>query len=445
MHGSLEEPAMVEVMLQDDEFFVTAGADGYIKWWRITDIDTAEADDGIDVALVPTREILIAENEEGKNPAHIVNMVLAGSQWYIQDARGKIFSMGKDSDIYNEVYTFHQGAVKDLVASPSHNFAVSIGENGMIKVWDYVKKSVSASQIFNGQGTCLEMIPATDSNKGRCLAAGFDTGMVRIISVTAEGLEILKCFRAHEDAVVGIKYSEDLKMVVTASVTGDIFFFEIDAATDPQKYDALCCLKLPDDARINDFKWNPDGESVIFGCANGFVYQIRRPKAGEIDNSDSYYWEDPPIKTWRIKIMEFQMQKNQKKDEAEEEKKRRMRLRGELPPEDEEPEEDWDPESIRTIMPYKTSAGVQQFIVSSQGAFNGFIYICSLDEIRPLKAIPIRPEVHVTYMEHSVKSYGEMITIGYDDGNIELVMNGNFDKCMSIKYHDGNDKSVYNG
>ena len=68
-----------------------------------------------------------------------------------------------------------------------------------------------------------------------------------------------------------------------------------------------------------------------------------------------------------------------------------------------------------------------------------------MDEIRPLKAIPIRPDVHVTYMEHSVKSYGEMITIGYDDGNIELVMNGNFDKCMSIKYHDGNDKSVYNG
>jgi len=60
-----------------------------------------------------------------------------------------------------------------------------------------------------------------------------------------------------------------------------------------------------------------------------------------------------------------------------------------------------------------------------------------MDEIRPLKAIPIRADVHVTYMEHSVKSYGEMITIGYDDGNIELIMNDNFDKCMAVKYHDG--------
>lgn len=46
------------------------------------------------------------------------------------------------------------------------------------------------------------------------------------------------------------------------------------------------------------------------------------------------------------------MKKNQQKDEAEEEKKRRMRLRGELPPEEDEPEEDWDPESIRTVVPY---------------------------------------------------------------------------------------------
>jgi len=140
--------------------------------------------------------------------------------------------------------------------------------------------------------------------------------------------------------------------------------------------------------------------------------------------------------------MEFQMQKNQKKDEAEEEKKRRMRLRGELPPEDEEPEEDWDPESIRTIMPCKSSDGRPQFIVSSQGAFHGFIYVCSMDEIRPIRAIPIEPDLHVTSMQRTVKSYGEMITIGYENGNIELVMNGNFDKRMSVKYHDGHSGQI---
>ena len=87
--------------------------------------------------------------------------------------------------------------------------------------------------------------------------------------------------------------------------------------------------------------------------------------------------------------MEFQMQKNQKKDEAEEEKKRRMRLRGELPPEENEPEEDWPPEPIRAIMPFVNQNGVKQFLVGTQGQYNGFMYLCQMDQLRPIKAIPI--------------------------------------------------------
>lgn len=142
------------------------------------------------------------------------------------------------------------------------------------------------------------------------------------------------------------------------------------------------------------------------------------------------------MKTWRIKIMEFQMKKNQKKDEAEEEKKRRMRLRGELPPEEEEEEEDWDPECIRSILPYKGLEGEQQFIVSSQGQFNGFVYICSLDNVRPLKAIPIPEGKLVSFMKESKTSSGHIIAIGYDDGSIEYIVDSNFDRRMTIKNHD---------
>ena len=51
---------------------------------------------------------------------------------------------------------------------------------------------------------------------------------MRIISVTSEGLKLLKSFKAHEDSITKIKYSKDLKTLVTASVTGDIFFFDTD-------------------------------------------------------------------------------------------------------------------------------------------------------------------------------------------------------------------------
>ena len=46
--------------------------------------------------------------------------------------------------------------------------------------------------------------------------------------VTADGLKMLKSFKAHDDPIVGIKFSADLKMLVTGSIKGDVFFFDID-------------------------------------------------------------------------------------------------------------------------------------------------------------------------------------------------------------------------
>ena len=43
---------IIEVIIQDGDFYITAGADGFIKWWKISDIDYAEAEEGLDVALV---------------------------------------------------------------------------------------------------------------------------------------------------------------------------------------------------------------------------------------------------------------------------------------------------------------------------------------------------------------------------------------------------------
>jgi len=57
--------------------------------------------------------------------------------------------------------------------------------------------------------------------------------------------------------------------------------------------------------------------------------------------------------------------------------------------------------------------------------------------MRPIKAIPIKPDINVTFMSLSTKTGGDIITIGYDNGLIELIMNFNFEKRMEIKYHDG--------
>jgi WD40 repeat protein len=199
-------------------------------------------------------------------------MIRADKKWYIQDAKGGMYVMEYGQEDYSIVYRFNEGSIVDIVTSPTHNYSITLGESGCIKVWDYVRKEVAYTETFSGKGTCLEHVPFTEGNKGRVFAAGFDNGIVRIMSVTADGIVILKAFKAHEDAIAGIKYSDDLTMCVTASKTGDVFFFEIDALTDSQKYEPLCTIKLPDDAGVTDFKWNKDDKSVLFGCNTGYVY-----------------------------------------------------------------------------------------------------------------------------------------------------------------------------
>jgi WD40 repeat protein len=132
----------IEVLLQDNEYFVTAGGDGYVKWFRISDIDSAEAEEGLDVSITPTKEILISSTPDGKNPAHIMNMILADDVWYIQDRKGRMYVMDKENDNYKCIYEFHQGHINSLVTSPSLNYAVSTGEDGVVKVWDFVRKNV---------------------------------------------------------------------------------------------------------------------------------------------------------------------------------------------------------------------------------------------------------------------------------------------------------------
>jgi hypothetical protein len=75
-------------------------------------------------------------------------------------------------------------------------------------------------------------MPFSDGNKGRICAVGFNNGIIRIIGVTADGLQLLTAFKAHDDAIVKCKYTQDLKIFCTASAKGDVFFFEVDGLND---------------------------------------------------------------------------------------------------------------------------------------------------------------------------------------------------------------------
>ena len=46
---------MVEVILFEDDQFISAGHDGQIKWWSLAEIDAAESDEILEVAIEPVK------------------------------------------------------------------------------------------------------------------------------------------------------------------------------------------------------------------------------------------------------------------------------------------------------------------------------------------------------------------------------------------------------
>ena len=225
-------------------------------------------------------------------------------KWYIQDHNGNIFVLDEATGDHKSIVQFHKGSINDIATSPTQNYVVTFGEDGMVKTWDYSRKVVAYQKKFDGSGTCLEHMPNSDANKGRVCAAGFDNGIVRILSMTIDGIQLLKSFKAHEGHITCMKYSADMKMFVTASDKGDIFFFNIDGIGNLQQYDPLCTYHLAD-TRVNTAMWNPDDKSIVFSCDNGRLYRVARPDPAKIDNKESYYWDDAEVKEWVIKIMEF--------------------------------------------------------------------------------------------------------------------------------------------
>lgn len=113
----------IEVLIQTDEHFISGGADGWIKWWSKDLIDAAEADEGFDFAMEPLKEMQVltgAKDGKEKTGAFIMTMIKGPeNKWFIQDRKGNIVQFDEETGESVEIYTFHEGAISDIVTSPT--------------------------------------------------------------------------------------------------------------------------------------------------------------------------------------------------------------------------------------------------------------------------------------------------------------------------------------
>ena len=128
---------MIEVILFEDDQFITAAHDGAIKWWSLVEIDNAEADEVLEVAIQPVKQTSIAT--EAGDPAQIMSMVKSDGFWLIQDFKGRMWKLDCETLKSEIVMEFHSGRINDMAISDCGNMCATVGQDGNIKFWDYVK------------------------------------------------------------------------------------------------------------------------------------------------------------------------------------------------------------------------------------------------------------------------------------------------------------------
>ena len=348
--------------------------------------------------------------------------------------KGRLWRVSTEDYSAKIVFDYNAGEITDMAISDAYNMCVTCGHDGTVKVWDFLRADPYYSQKFLGKANCVDIMRRSEQNKGRVVACGFETGILRILQLTDSNIEIAMVMKAHDGPIDYALYAPNQMTLCTASRNGEIFFFDINGHLELGKCTPICLLHLENCGRINDLKWDTSSKHILVACESGYVYEIERPDPAKLDTSDSYLIENYPMRTWKMKMMEFQMKKNQKKDEEEEEKKRRARLRGELKNEDDEEEEDWDPEGITKICYNESDDPKNNFIVGAKGQYKGFYYLCSFESARPLKAIAIEP--NLSFCQLSFNSTGEFLIMTLDNSEIRLLSIKSPDRQLVIKQHD---------
>jgi len=138
-------------------------------------------------------------------------------------------------------------------------------------------------------------------------AVGYDSGIVRIVSINENVVDLNLVFKAHDSPVFKLAYAPNQTMLVTAARNGEIFFFETNGHSDLSLYEPLSMLRLPAGHLVNDLKWDANSKAVIVACESGYVYELKKPDKEKINNTESFEvpLDKHPHRVWKMKMMEF--------------------------------------------------------------------------------------------------------------------------------------------
>ena len=286
----------VVILEREEGRFVTAGQDGWIRWWDLSTVDAAEVDSDktMDYEMEPVDEVCIGDNvairhmsrwHDAQDPTK--------NKYLLQDLHGVLWSYDITERKAKQLLAVPGGALHGMDVSPVDHFAATTGADGTVRCWDYTARRQLFHMRFGQPATKLRWAPTGADPKGRTVAVGFEDGVVRVLYrlPNAGGWKRLCTTKPHNKPITVLEYSRCGRFLATAAAGGTIFLLNVpkpDEAAAVVEYSPIGFLNVPSD--VNSVSWKDDSKAFLFAMADGMVGEadISSPDALARDTSRTY-------------------------------------------------------------------------------------------------------------------------------------------------------------
>ena len=224
---------MIECITLDVDagIFHTAGADGYVRTWDFAEVNDAEPGEDTTLVFIEPREEFRILADAASDVATSVKSIIMTEpdHWLVQDEGGGITKVALDESgrpgESRRLVGFHAGPINGLEVSRVSDHAVTVGQDGTVRVFAYVEKREVYAARFNAPATSLALAPARVDEESRVHVVGFDDGVVRVLLRCADRWKLLDCVKPHDERVTCALYAPKGAFLATGSHDGRVFSF----------------------------------------------------------------------------------------------------------------------------------------------------------------------------------------------------------------------------
>ncbi|XP_063689303.1 cilia- and flagella-associated protein 44-like isoform X21 [Bolinopsis microptera] len=427
-----------EIFLDEGEL-ITAGADGSVKIWDFETIDGADVLE--EDAMFPMEPMSEMHVGDGVSIISMCKTVTenndTNSMWLAQDASGGIWRLDISVSLTKKapelIQSYHAGPVRGIAPCSYTHMAASMGADGTVRVFDYLRKHTLVRKKYKSGGSCILWPGRNVDSKCVTLIGGFSDGVIRVMTLDYAEQEseyelkisLQHALKPHKGEVTAMIIDDEGKTLVTGSKDDcTLFFFDITS-----NYLPIGFMKL--EAPVTTMAWSNSSKRVLVGLSSGVVLEVECPDSGEVDSSVTYEIQ-PGSKInryefksigYKIKKAAHEMVKIKKEEEQQKRLDKIMVDEGEEAYLEEKKaiedtnsaEEDpvFEPPTVSNqiikIFPYE-----DRFYLSLDGTDTGALYECTFND--PLADMPTPPSMRGRW----VRLNGEPLRVIDMDTDIEI-------------------------